>query len=244
MSAATATSDNVESSTRIEHWADFRYLDNAGNAISGLLYGFTDTDGNETRGVLRPDGHIRRDAISEGQCQAVLYAVTNAQWSNDAAEIGEKVKLSAEVLGFEDGTQAAIEIYRRDITGPDVMIQAVELEVEGGKVETEWEYTLQMPDEQELEESEEEEQRRYSYPEYYFDVVVENCKAHSGILCYKDKLEFSYQDEDGNAIANKPFKLFLSNGEVREGTLDGNGYAKVEDVPPGRIRIQVDPRKE
>jgi type VI secretion system secreted protein VgrG len=57
-------------------------------------------------------------------------------------------------------------------------------------------------------------------------------------------LLYGFTDSDGNAIVNKPFKLFLSNGEVREGMLDGSGYAKVEDVPPGRIRIQVDPRKE
>jgi hypothetical protein len=243
-SAATAQSDNLESTTNEEHWVDFQFLDKAKKKISGLLYKFTDSDGKETKNVLRSDGRITRDSISSGQCSATVYYVGNAQWSKDSAEVGENVKISADVKGFEDGTKATVEIYKTDITGPDVVFDTLELEVDGGKVEAEWEYVLPEADVEALEQADEEEPRGFSAPEYYFDVVVENCTAHSGLLSYKDYVEFTFKEEDGTAIGNKKYKLILPSGEIREGTLDGNGYAKVEDVPPGKVKIQIDPRIE
>jgi hypothetical protein len=243
-SAHTALTDNLETSTKEEHWVDFEYVDKAGNPVSRVHYGFTDSDGNESRGVLRQDGHIKRDGIGEGQCQSKLYAVTNAAWSKDTADVGEKVELSAEVMGFEDGTQGVFEIYRKDLTGPDVVFDTIEVEVQGDKLEAEWEYVLPEPDVKELEKADEEEPRGYSSPVYYFDVVVENCTAHSGVLSYKDLVEITFKEEDGTPIGNKKFKLILPSGETREGTTDGNGYAKVEDVPPGKVKIQIDLRIE
>ena len=243
-SAASALTDNLEASTKDEHWVNFEFVDKAGNPVSGIHYGFTDSDGKESKGVLRTDGRIKRDAINQGQCKAVLYTVSNAKWSKDKADVGEKVKLSADVLGFKDGTKATIEIYKRDITGPDVVFDTIELKVQGGKVETEWEYVLLDPDLKELKKADEEEPRGYSAPEYYFDVVVENCKAHSGILSYKDWIEIKLKYEDGNVIANKKFTMHLSSGEIRKGTLDSNGSAKIEDVPPGEVKISIDPRKK
>ena len=65
----------------------------------------------------------------------------------------------------------------------------------------------------------------------------------SGLLHYKDWVELEIKGADDNPLANKKFKLFLPNGEVREGTLDSNGYAKVEKIPPGKLKISIDPRK-
>jgi translation initiation factor IF-1 len=83
----------------------------------------------------------------------------------------------------------------------------------------------------------------YSAPSYYFEIVIENCKAHSGLLEYKDWIEIEFKDDKGNAIANKKYKLYLSNGEVRQGTVDGSGRAKEENISPGRVEIFIDPRK-
>ena len=233
-SAATAQTDNIESTTKEEHWADFEFVDKAGNIISGIPYKFKDSDGKETKSVLRQDGHIRRDALGEGQCEAVLYTVSNAKWSKDSAEVGEKVKLSAEVKGFEDGTEATVEIYKRDITGPDVQFETLHLQVKGGKVEAEWEYTVPEGEK----EPDQTEEIKYSYPQYYFEVLIEHTKARSGLLGYKDWIEFELKDEEGDAIPDESYILYLSNGETREGKLDKNGHAKEENVPPGECKIK------
>jgi heterodisulfide reductase subunit A-like polyferredoxin len=132
IAAATALSDNKEASTKIEHWVEFEFVDKAGKPISGVHYKFNDPDGKESEGVLKPDGRICRDSLSAGQCQAQLFSVSNAKWS--------KVKLTADVEGFEDGTSALIQIYRRDIKGPDVLVATMEKQVRSGKIEGEWEY--------------------------------------------------------------------------------------------------------
>ena len=59
----------------------------------------------------------------------------------------------------------------------------------------------------------------------------------SDLLECKDDLEIQLKDDQGNPIGNKKYKIFLPSGEVREGTLDGSGYAKVTGVPPGRVKV-------
>jgi hypothetical protein len=46
------------------------------------------------------------------------------------------------------------------------------------------------------------------------------------------------EDEEGNAIGDEEYRATLSTGEIRSGTLDAKGKARLEDVPPGRIEIE------
>jgi len=45
-------------------------------------------------------------------------------------------------------------------------------------------------------------------------------------------------DPTGKPLPDEPYKLALSTGEVREGTLDKEGKARFEDLPPGKSRVQ------
>ncbi|WP_082577359.1 MULTISPECIES: type VI secretion system Vgr family protein [unclassified Massilia] len=59
----------------------------------------------------------------------------------------------------------------------------------------------------------------------------------------KDEIEFRYFTDWGEVIAGRPFKAFLSDGTVRKGTLDADGYARLGDVPLGvtaRVEYQRD----
>ena len=59
-----------------------------------------------------------------------------------------------------------------------------------------------------------------------------------------DEIEFRYFTDWGEALAGRPFKAFLSDGTVRTGTLDADGYARLSDVPSGvtaRVEYQRDP---
>jgi len=234
-SAATAQMDNAETSTKIEHWVEFEFVDKAGNPVSNVPYKFTDPDSNDSEAVLRLDGKVRRDGISEGQCEVILFGISNAKWDKEEAEVGEKVKLSAETEGFEDDTPATIEIYKQDIKGPDVVFDTIETEVKGDKIETEWEYVY--PEEEDEGESTNETQSGYSAPQYYFEVIVKNLIAHSGLLDYKDWIEIELRDEENNPIANEDYLLYLPTGEIRKGKLNKDGYMKEEKIPSGYSKI-------
>jgi hypothetical protein len=242
IAAATALSDNTEASTKIEHWVEFEFVDKAGKPVSGVHYKFTDPDGKESKGVLRPDGRICRDALNSGQCKAQLLSVSNAKWSKDNAEVGEKVKLTADVEGFDNGKAAVIEIYKRDIKGPDVLFKTIETKVQNNKIEEEWEYCLPPPSKTETRDKGE--KKEYSAPQYYFVALIENCKGHSGLLSYKDWIKIKFKDEKGKAIGNVEYLMYLPSGEVRKGKLDSNGQAELKDIQAGEIRIFIDPRKK
>lgn len=234
-SAAAAQFDNNESTIAEEHWVVFEFVDSAGNPVSGVPYKFTDPDGNESFGNLRLDGKIRRDGISEGQCEVQLYGVSNAKWSKTEANVGEKVKLSAEVEGFEDGTPATFEIYRRDLKGADTSVEVIHVKVQGGKVEEEWEYVL--PEDDDAENVAAEETPEYSAPQYYFDVILKQCKARSGLLDYKDWIEFQLINNDGSPIKNHNYILYFKNGKVVKGKLDNDGKAEIQKTIPGKYYV-------
>jgi len=234
LAAATALSDNKEVSTKEEHWVEFQFVDKAGNPVSGIPYKFTDPDGHESEGVLKPDGRIRRDALNAGQCKVQLFSVSNAKWSKDKAGVGEKIKMKATLEGFEEGTPALFQIYRRDLKGADVRIDDIDLEVKGGQIEGEWNYDY--PHEEE-DESGIKERGGYSSPEYYFIVTVGKVSARSGLLGYKDWIAIELEDWKGKKIPNEDYILYLPDGSIRKGRLDQNGYKKEEKIPPGKCGL-------
>ena len=238
-SATIASSGNKESTTKEEHWIEFEFVDKADNPVSGVQYKLTDTESKDSEATLRMDGRIRRDGIKQGQAKVQLFSVSNAKWSKDKAEVGEKVKLTADVEGFEDGTKATIEIYKRDIKGADAVVETIETKVKNKKVETEWEYKYPEEDETESVDSE---VKGYSSPEYYFEVIIERVKARSGLLGYKDWIEIELRDEEDNPIANEEYILYFDNGEIRKGKLDKNGFKKEEKVMPGKSKVKFPKR--
>ena len=65
----------------------------------------------------------------------------------------------------------------------------------------------------------------------------------SPFLDIVDEMEIRIVDDEGNPVKDKNYRLILASGEVREGTLDGDGKATLRDIPPGRVRIAVDVRE-
>jgi len=57
-------------------------------------------------------------------------------------------------------------------------------------------------------------------------------------LFNEDFIELELKDTDGNPKANEEFILFLPNGKVENGKLDGNGYKKIEKIPAGRYSVK------
>ena len=236
-SAATAQFDNNEATTKEEDWVEFEFVDEAGLPVSGVPYAFEDPDGNVSEGTLRMDGTARRDALSDGQCQVVLMEVSQAQWSKDTAKVGDEVKMTAKVDGFDDGTEALFQIFKRDASGPDVVVDEVTAQVQGTKVEATWTYTrgeeereVTVPDEGA---SGVQTTQAYAAPQYYFEAIVEGYRARSGLLYYEDQIDIAVQDDEGNPLAGEDYILYVSNGAVRRGTLNGQGRLQEDNIPAG-----------
>ena len=241
--AATAQFDNLESVILEEHWVEIQFVDKAGLPVSGVSYKFTDTAGKVTEGRLRLDGRIRRDALAdEGTCTVALRTLSQARWSRDTAKVGETVKLTAKVEGLEPDTPAQFQVFARDVKGPDRLVDHQETTVQGEQVEAEWVFEP-LPDREVVLPREgatrDEGLPLYSAPVYYFEVIIGTLHTRSGLLHYSDTFEVEVVDENGKPLANQPYLLYLSSGEVREGTLGGGGELKLEDIPAGAHHLRL-----
>ncbi len=220
------------------HWIEYKFVDSAGNPITEIPYEFTNVDGHKEKGKLTKDGVVKRGGLHDsGSCTLKLFSITNVKWSRNSAKVGDTVKLSADVDGYENGTTAVLEIWEKDIDGADDFIAKIETSIKGNKVEAEWKYEyVEDTDETSLED----EKKGYSSPEYYFIVKVEEGHARSDLLKYKDWVEIKLKDEEGKPIGKVKYKLILPDGEIKKGTLDSDGKLKLEDIPPGKVKIEFE----
>jgi hypothetical protein len=220
------------------HWVEFQFVDKAGLPVGGPHFEFEGSDGTKERGVVQSDGLVRREGIPSGNCTVRLFSLADAAWSKEEARTGDTVTLSAKVEGFPDGTAAKMTIKERNLSGADKVVDTLDAKVRGGKVEVDWDYPS-------ADESEPASNAGgaapagFSRPEYFFTVEIEDCTTASGMLFFKDWLEIDLKDGQDQPIADEEYRLVLPSGEVRKGTLDRNGHARIEDVPPGRARIEI-----
>lgn len=168
--------------------------------------------------------------------------VTNMKWSAKEARRGDVLTLSAEVYGVNDKTEATVTIYEYDRDGLNDRIVELPVEVKNQKIEVKWEYqyfedTDEIPSEWELQEY----GKSYNPPEYFFTIKLGDTeygkKQESGLLLFKDWIEVELLDSNGQPVPNQDYILRLPDGTEKRGQLDGDGKARVEDVPPGKFRI-------
>jgi hypothetical protein len=172
-----------------------------------------------------------------------MPVITNMKWSAGEARRGDLLTLSADLDRVESGTGLLVTIYEYDSDGAHDRITELPAVVENGKIELSWEYQYhedvdEIPTEEEMREY----GGSYNPPEYFFTVKFIDYEfgldQESGLLTFKDYLEIELADEYGNRSAGEKYKILLPDGSEQEGTLDDNGYARVENVPPGRVRIE------
>ena len=53
----------------------------------------------------------------------------------------------------------------------------------------------------------------------------------------KTWIEIALKDSQGHPIPNERYKLKLADGSIREGTLDGDGRARVDGIEPGSAEV-------
>jgi uncharacterized Zn-binding protein involved in type VI secretion len=215
------------------HYLDVKFVDKGGKPITGVDYSVKTPDNKESGGTVT--GQVKKTGLPQGNCDIALKAITKTEWSPKRARDGEKVKMIAETAGFDPGTKAIIEVWERDLNRADKKVVTAEnLAVKNDRVEGEWNYVWV---EEEANPQAPKKPAGYSSPAFYFIVNIDGHQARSPILEYKDYIEIELKDGDGKPLGNVDYILRLSNGEVRKGKLDANGYKKEAKVPPGKWSV-------
>jgi len=162
--------------------------------------------------------------------------IKNLKWDKDEARRGDVLKLTADIKGLADGNEAEIQIWEHDSDQAHDLITKFPVSIKNQKVEVEWEF--QYVDDTDDISTHEESENGYQWPEYFFRVVAAGKSADSKLLKFKDWIEIKLEDQEGKIVKDIDYKLKLPDGQIKEGKLDADGYAKIEDIPPGKFEVQ------
>lgn len=164
--------------------------------------------------------------------------ITNAKWDKKEARRDDILKLTADVKGVPDGVEAQIEILEHDADGAHDFITKFPATVKNKKIEAEWEFEYH--EETDDIPSADETEKGYHPPEYFFRVKVGEVTVESGLLEFKDWVEFTVKDSKRNPIADRNFTITFADGRKESGKLDANGHARIHSAPPGPYVIEVE----
>ena len=219
-----------------KHFLDVKFVDKGGKPIYGVEYSIKGPNGRVEKGTLT--GRIYQGGVEQGNYEITLKAIINAKWSTTSAEVGDKIKLTADTSNIDNGEKGTFEIFIKDTNFADRSLATLESKVDNDKIEATWVFEV---DKSYLEVCDDKtKQKKYSSPSFYFMVKAGNLMARSNLLKLKDFLEIKLQDKDGKPIGNVGYRVHLPNGEIRKGKLDANGYAKEKNIPPGRPKVAFD----
>lgn len=215
-----------------------RRLDRFTGTVRGNRYRGTYTVSDRAEDAIYFEAELRQHGLSERSENMEIVPpveITNLQWSQQEARRGDILQLTADVEGAPDGTEATIEIYEHDEDGAHDFITRFTTFVQDGRIDTQWAYEYyddvdDIPSDWELEAG-------YNAPEYFFRVIIRSRQADSENLLFRDWVEINLVDEDGQPIADEDYTMYLADGSERSGTLDSEGHAREEDVPPGEYLI-------
>ncbi len=216
------------------YWVEFDFVDAAGKPAGRARFRLQLPDGSVEEGTVPTNGIVLRKGLKgEGTCRIRVFAVFDARWSARKVRLGEKVKLTAQVWGIDDGTPAQLVVYERSPNAAARTLAVIKTAVEGGKIEGEWTYEL----------ADEDLLAGPGTPEGYvtgecvFVAEADGARAVSSPLLVRERIEIQLSDENGKPISGKKYVLYLADGSVRTGTLDKDGKATEEDVPPRACKV-------
>ncbi len=166
-----------------------------------------------------------------------LIKITNARWGQDIVRRQDIVKLTADVTDAPEGIEALIEIHEHDNDGAHDLVTKLKALVNNKKVETDCQFEYQgdtkgIP-------TVAESKTGYSPPRYLFKVIIGRSKAESGLMEFKDWIELKLVDAGDNPIGEWDYILHLADGQKKNGKLDKAGYAREEDIPPGKVSVEL-----
>jgi hypothetical protein len=219
---------------------DIYLKDEAGIPIDGAEYTITFSDGSKKQGLFENgraefmDAPVGRFKLELEEYEFVFGKIIKVNWDANKTKYGEKIKMLVDVEGFEDGTPAKFEIWKREGNGKNNVIERIDGKVQGNKVEAVWDYSPEEVEEDLKEKVEEDKEE----PEYFFAVDIEGEEARSEILTFNYPIDIYLEDKNGNPLEGAEYKITLSDGTEIRGKFK-KGHAKVEDAPYGKFSVEV-----
>ena len=147
-------------------------------------------------------------------------------WNTLKADVGDKVRLCADVDGFADGDEAKFSVWEHDNDGEhDLIKEDITASVDKGFVYAEWEFEAVEDKDDTPPERDEQEQvegdpatDQFKFadnlPEYFFKIEMEDVAAEcTDLLRYLGGPEF--KDEDGKPLTNVNVCAVFSDGAVK-----------------------------
>ena len=162
--------------------------------------------------------------------------IKNLKWDRDEVHRGDIVKITADITNVYDGAEAEVQIWEHDSDNAHDFIASIPVIVKNKKIETEWEF--QYVDDTDDIPTQEESEKGYKWPEYFFRVICAGKSADSKLLKFKDSIEIKVVDKENSPLADEKYIIILPNAEKIEGKVDSEGFIKLDDLPPGKIKIE------
>jgi hypothetical protein len=171
--------------------------------------------------------------------------VQQMKWSAPEASRGDVLTLTVDFISqVPNDTEAIIAIYEFDHNGDDHdPVVRIPTTIQNKKIQVQWEYeyfddTSKIPTQQDLQPV----GKNYNHPEYFFVVVLDEVRIgvnqESGLLKFKDGLDISLIDENGDPVVNEKYTLKFANGVQRQGQLDQQGLSNESNIPPGKVIVE------
>jgi hypothetical protein len=164
-------------------------------------------------------------------------------WDRKEVKRGDEVVLTCQFeSGVEDGEDASIIIYEHDPNSYDFKVTSFQTTIQDNKVEATWAFdyyddTAEIATHEELQPV----GKSYAHPQYFFVVVVDGVeigdKMESGLLKFKDDMEFVATDRRGNVLVDTDYVITFSDGSQQKGKTDDEGKITIENLPAGPYQV-------
>ena len=215
-------------------WVGVAFLDAQGRPLAPWRYR-ADAGGTERDGVLGSGAQVWLYGL-DGRPSVDLVGAYGCRWERREARVGDDVGLTVRTMGVLDGAPAHFTVERLTVSPSGQALRAVVDEmdgtVEGDRADADRPFTFVWDGGASGSPG--------LAPVYAATAAVDYLHlARSGPLRFQDWIEFEAVDTDDRPLARRPYLLRLASGEVRTGTTDAQGAARVERVPPGDHTVEV-----
>lgn len=236
LASAAMSHQSPQTNKQGDHFLDMSFVDDANLPVGGMRYTLEYPDKAKRSGVL--GGRIAMTSVPEGSYAVTLRAIVNVAWSAREADAGKPVSLEVDTEGVDNGEKAVLDIYVRDGNYGDHLLETIEAVVQNNQVRRQW--TMKADGKFLTICNAKTKKGLYSLAFFFFKAGIGELSGQSGPLYLHGDVEIQLNDKDGKAAANRKFTARLASGETRHGTADGSGTAKLRDIAPGNVEIELE----
>lgn len=133
-SAAMATRPQPVEAVPDSCFLSVQVTDSGAKAAAAASYVTSGPGVSKRSGFLPGNGCMQRSLPQEVETTFTIQTIYGARWTCREIEAGEKVTVTARVLGVEDGSPATVRVYSASASRGAALIRAIETSVAGDEI--------------------------------------------------------------------------------------------------------------